>query len=88
MTYTLELIQLIFATHDVFRVYANGWGNFLELDSIGFYWFDIIILTALSESTRLCLKVVRRLIHRTSQCHMPTVLRVADSSLEQQLCHS
>ena len=56
MTYTLELIQLIFATHDVFRVYARGWGNFLELDSIGYYWFDIIILTALSESPKLCSK--------------------------------
>ena len=39
------------STYDAFRVFALGWGDPQQLDDIGLYWFDIVILTALSELT-------------------------------------
>ena len=44
----LEMAQICMSTYDAFRVFASGWGNLLELDKIGFYWFDNVIMISLS----------------------------------------
>jgi len=48
--YALELTQTILLTHDAFRVYAKGWGNPVELDSIGLYWLNIPVLSGFISS--------------------------------------
>ncbi|THH32639.1 hypothetical protein EUX98_g1548 [Antrodiella citrinella] len=45
--FLLELTQTILLTHDAFRVYASGWGNTADLDSMGLYWFSIPVLGGL-----------------------------------------
>ncbi|THH17975.1 hypothetical protein EUX98_g9029 [Antrodiella citrinella] len=47
---TLELTQTILLTHDAFRVYAFGWGDKAQLDSIGLYWLNIPVLSGLVHS--------------------------------------
>ncbi|TCD63226.1 hypothetical protein EIP91_005811 [Steccherinum ochraceum] len=47
VTFILEMIQVILSTHDAFRVSASGWGNPVELDSIGLNWLSIPILSGI-----------------------------------------
>lgn len=49
LTYSLELAQMVMSTHDAFRVFASGFGNFLQLDSVGLYWVDVVIIIAMSK---------------------------------------
>ena len=48
LTLLIESTQTVLATYDAFRQLASGWGNPVELDDIGLYWFSIIILTGIS----------------------------------------
>ncbi|THH32213.1 hypothetical protein EUX98_g1998 [Antrodiella citrinella] len=43
--FLLEVTQTVLLTHDAFRVYASGWGNAIELNSIGLYWLNIPVLS-------------------------------------------
>lgn len=49
LVYILEMTQVALCSYDAFRVFSTGWGNIVELDSIGLYWLDYPILTGLSE---------------------------------------
>ncbi|KAH8088932.1 hypothetical protein BXZ70DRAFT_899318, partial [Cristinia sonorae] len=47
LVYVLAIIQLVFVTHDAFRLFATGWGDVAELSNLGFAWLSIPILDAL-----------------------------------------
>ncbi|TCD63231.1 hypothetical protein EIP91_005816 [Steccherinum ochraceum] len=46
-TYALEVIQLMLATSDAFRLFARGWGDPMALDDVGLYWLSLVIMTTL-----------------------------------------
>ncbi|THH27147.1 hypothetical protein EUX98_g7048 [Antrodiella citrinella] len=47
VAFLLELAQTILLTYDSFRMFAKGWGDPVELNSIGFFWLDISLLSGL-----------------------------------------
>lgn len=51
--YVLELVQLVLATHDAFRIYATGWGRTQVLDDTGLIWLTIPILDGSSKLVSL-----------------------------------
>jgi hypothetical protein len=36
--FTIETMQTILCTHDLFAAYASGWGNLAQLDSAHLEW--------------------------------------------------
>lgn len=51
-TYIIELLQTILATKDAFADFGTGWGNMIELDSVGLLWFSVPILGSVSKSPK------------------------------------
>ena len=49
LLYVLEIVQVSMSTYDAIRAFSTGWGNPLELNNIGLYWFDNGIMISLSE---------------------------------------
>ena len=47
--FVLEVLQLITATYEAFRVYATGWGSLAAFDDVGLDWFSGPFLTAISK---------------------------------------
>ena len=47
--YILEILQVITATHDGFRMFASGWSDLVELDNIGLLWFTVPVMNGVSE---------------------------------------
>ncbi|TCD64910.1 hypothetical protein EIP91_003446 [Steccherinum ochraceum] len=40
VVFVFELAQVSVATYDAFRMFASGWGNFVQADEIGLYWMS------------------------------------------------
>ena len=49
LVYILEVAQLTLCTYDAFRLFSSGWGNSVELDSIGLEWLSVPILGVFSK---------------------------------------
>ena len=50
-TYTLEVLQVVRSTRDAFRNFGTGWGNMADLDTVGWLWFSVPVMTGISKST-------------------------------------
>ena len=66
--YTLETLQIILSTRDAFRNFGTGWGSMSELDSVGWLWFSVPVLGALSMSCKPLLIEAVTLIDRIVCC--------------------
>ena len=47
--YILELLQTCLSTRDSFRNFGTGWGNMMDLDTVGWLWFSVPVLGSISE---------------------------------------
>lgn len=47
--YILEVVQIALYTADGYRIFARGWGNPIELDTLGLVWIDVPIFEGISE---------------------------------------
>lgn len=45
--YTMELVQLIMATHDAFETLGRGWGNTSTLNNPQWLWFDVPLMSGI-----------------------------------------
>ena len=45
----LEIVQIVIASHEDFRVYSRGWGDLNVLVTIGLNWFNVPVLTTVSK---------------------------------------
>ena len=50
LAYVLEMVQISMVTYDAIRIFSYGFGNPLEVNKIGLYWFDNVIMISISES--------------------------------------
>ncbi|TFK32051.1 hypothetical protein BDQ12DRAFT_635431, partial [Crucibulum laeve] len=44
VVFTIELLQTVLSTRDAFRNFGTGWGNFADLNEIGWLWFSVPVL--------------------------------------------
>ena len=49
ITVCIEVLQVVLATYDCFRMFGRGWGNPVELDDIGLLGLSIPMLAAVCE---------------------------------------
>jgi len=47
----IEVLQTVMATRDAFRNFGTGWGDFADLNEIGWLWFSVPILGAIISMT-------------------------------------
>ncbi|KAF4611507.1 hypothetical protein D9613_003876 [Agrocybe pediades] len=45
--YILEVTQSLFLIHDMFHIFASGFGNLLIFDQVGTRWFSVPVLTSI-----------------------------------------
>ena len=69
----LETAQVITSTHDVFRCFAYGYGDLLQLASIGLYWFNCAVAEVIG--WYLYTLLVSILIVECSCLSLPDLLR-------------
>lgn len=48
--FVIEVLQTVLATRDAFRNFATGWGNIEDLEEVGWLWFSVPVLGAISKS--------------------------------------
>ncbi|KAJ7689859.1 hypothetical protein B0H17DRAFT_602525 [Mycena rosella] len=46
----VEMLGTLANTHDTLRVFGVGWGDMHELDAVGWAWFSVPIIGAISAS--------------------------------------
>ncbi|KAJ3520028.1 hypothetical protein NM688_g9218 [Phlebia brevispora] len=44
VVYILELAQTVLSTRDSFRNFGTGWGNIVDLNTVGWLWFSVPVL--------------------------------------------
>ncbi|KAF9003562.1 hypothetical protein BDQ17DRAFT_1355537 [Cyathus striatus] len=48
---TLETLQTVLSTRDAFRNFGSGWGDFKDLDTVGWLWFSVPVIGSLISFT-------------------------------------
>lgn len=49
--FTIETVQTVLATHDLFHAYAIGWGNLAQLESAQLEWLTVPIISGIVSCT-------------------------------------
>ncbi|KAF7357359.1 hypothetical protein MSAN_01331800 [Mycena sanguinolenta] len=44
---SLEAIEMLSATHDMILIFGTGWGNYDALDSVGWAWFSVPVMSSI-----------------------------------------
>ncbi len=52
--FVVELLQTILVTRDAFNNFALQYGNVPDLDNVGFIWFSVLVVTAISMYFNTC----------------------------------
>lgn len=85
--YLLEAVQLAFTTNDGFRVFVSGRDNILQLGEIGLYWFDSVILIAISEYCLISSVPISVSLNASySQLRLSAILRLAHFYYKSLVC--